>query len=621
MTDREYLKDVAKRILLPSVADAADRFYNRKDYITTDQVGYKLTEMEALLRPLWGIAPLLKEEDLTVSQDGQDVSVGALYRDIMLKGTGDHGDFLFSKYSSRSEEDFSNQAITEIAAYCIALYLAPEVLWEPYSDSERRTVGEWIKKWSIFALRHSWENNHYWFPIISVTALERLGIDCGDLNDIMDHALSFLDSMYVGDGWYQDGVFGRFDYYLAWSNHLYPLLWSMIAEGTRFYDAGRAAEYRKRTERFVPYYLHCFDTDGSCPPMGRSLSYRFAESAVFAAAALAGCRIPYGAARRALIKNVSYFDNGLNLPDGLMKPGYRYPSPSLAESYTSEGGSLWCAKTFIALCLGEDHPFWSAPGEALPIEKGKYTVFPESEKIVMPLSGNPENGVTLYNNTAHYFQGVFGHTFNDMASFYSKFAYNSRSGFGISTADRTSLDNMVALVTPDRTMVSHRRSFSDLGHDGNVLSSRHTPFSNDPDSSVETKLLILDGTVHVRAHKIILSRRYAIREGGFSVSYPDDGVIFDGNRVVEDGVTSVVETVSSCGHIYRVEFHTPERHLLAPQSAYPVYETPDLEPGTYYIASSFYFGPAESEELPELSLDGSVVTVRFRGMTERLVLS
>ena len=100
MTDREYLKDVAKRILLPSVADAADRFYNRKDYITTDQVGYKLTEMEALLRPLWGIAPLLKEDDLTVSQDGVYVSVGALYRDIMLKGTGDHGDFLFSKYSS-----------------------------------------------------------------------------------------------------------------------------------------------------------------------------------------------------------------------------------------------------------------------------------------------------------------------------------------------------------------------------------------------------------------------------------------------------------------------------------------------------------------------------------------
>ena len=50
MTDREYLSDVAKRILLPSVTDAAGRFFSREDYIITDQVGYILTEMEALLR-------------------------------------------------------------------------------------------------------------------------------------------------------------------------------------------------------------------------------------------------------------------------------------------------------------------------------------------------------------------------------------------------------------------------------------------------------------------------------------------------------------------------------------------------------------------------------------------
>ena len=621
MTDREYLSDVAKRILLPSLTDAAGRFFSREDYIITDQVGYILTEMEALLRPLWGIAPLLKQEELSVTVNGMTVPVGKLYREIMLLGTDPESDLLFSRFADRDKNGFANQSITEIAAYCVALCLAPEILWDPYTDEEKETVGNWIREWSVYALENSWENNHFWFPIISVTALERLGVDCGDVTETLERALSFLDGMYIGGGWYQDGCFGRFDYYLAWSHHIYPLLWSMIARDTRFYDEKRAAEYARRCEAFVPYYLRYFDSDGSCPPMGRSLSYRFAESAVFAAAALAGCEIPFGAARRALIKNVSYFDNEHNINGGIMKPGYLYPSPALAESYTSEGGSLWCAKTFLALCMDEDHPFWTASEEELPVEKGDYTVYPAAEQINMPLSADSRSGVTIYNNTSHYHQGVFGHSFNDMASFYSKFAYNSRSGFGISTPDRTSLDNMIALVTPDRSMVSHRRAIVDLGRDGNVLFSRHTPFANDPGSTVETRVIILGGSLHVRAHKITLSSTYAVREGGFSVPVRDDDFRQEGNRVTYGHLTSVIKTVASCVFTNRVEFHTPERHLLAPQSVYPVYETGDLAPGVYYTASVFYFGDKDFTELPDISLDGSILTVTYGGHTERFGLS
>ncbi len=621
MADREYLADVARRILLPSVAEAAERFFSRENYVITDQVGFRLTEMEALLRPLWGVAPLLKTEDPEVTVNGMTVPIGKLYREIMLLGTDPASDLLFSRFADRDKNGFANQSITEIAAYCVALFLAPEILWDPYTDEEKLTVGDWIKEWSVYALRNSWENNHFWFPIISVTALERLGIDCGDVTDTMNRALSFLDGMYIGNGWYQDGCFGRFDYYLSWSHHVYPLLWSMIARGTRFYDENRAKEYVARCESFIPYYLHYFDSDGSCPPMGRSLSYRFAESAVFAAAAFAGCDIPFGMARRALIKNVSYFDNEYNISGGIMKPGYFYPSPALAESYTSEGGSLWCAKTFLALCIDADHPVWTAAEESLPIEKNNYTVFPAAENVIMPLSADLRSGVTLYNNTSNYHQGVFGHSFNDMASFYSKFAYNSRSGFGISTADRTSLDNMLALITPDRTMISHRRAIIDLGREGNVLRSQHTPFANDPDSTVETTVIVLGGSLHVRAHKITLSRSYAVREGGFSVPVWDDYFIPEGDRVTYGGTVSLIKTAASCSFINRVEFHTPERHLLAPQSVYPVYETEDLQPGVYYTASVFYFGDNDLPELPAIKLDGDCLILTYDGKTERFCLS
>ncbi|MBR3640020.1 MAG: DUF2264 domain-containing protein, partial [Clostridia bacterium] len=297
MTDRNKLANIAKTILLPALGVAAEKFFRGARFEITDQVGYDATVMEAVFRPLWGIGPILRES-IEVKIGDRCVRADELIREIMLRGTDEDDPLCFSKYAARDVAGFSNQAATELAGYAVALHFASDLLWDPYSDKEKKQVGGWISEWASRGLRLSWENNHFWFPLIVLATLEKLSVPTPDVSADVARAFSVLDTMYISDGWYQDGVFGRFDYYLPWSLHLYPLLWSVIADGTAYFDPSRAAEYKRRAETFIPFYLKFFDRDGSVPAMGRSLAYRFAESAIFPVAALAGCEIPYGVCRR-----------------------------------------------------------------------------------------------------------------------------------------------------------------------------------------------------------------------------------------------------------------------------------------------------------------------------------
>ena len=87
------------------------------------------------------------------------------------------------------------------------------------------------------------------------------------------------------------------------------------------------------------------------------------------------------------------------------------------------------------------------------------------ENINMMLENTKEAGVTLYNNTAKCYNMKWGcgGRFNDVASCYSKFVYNSRSGFAMSSIDMISLDNMISLETWDAIMTSHRTGYTDEG--------------------------------------------------------------------------------------------------------------------------------------------------------------
>lgn len=629
---KKYLISVAEKLCIPALEKAINNFYSDKPYLVIDMVSVECTKMEELFRPLWGIAPLLRDKSYTVNVCGKQRDLAESLREIILIGADESSPKCMSRFAAnRNEHLFANQMITEFAPLCIAMTQAPEALWEPYSAEEKLRLSAWIKKWAVCALKNSWQNNHYWFPMLAVTALEALGIDCGDVDADMAAGFAVLDKMYISDGWYKDGVFGRFDFYISWSHHVYPLLWAMLSKGTRFCDEHRAEEYKRRCEEFFDYYTHMFDRDGSVPAFGRSLSYRFAESAFFAAAAYADCNVDYGTARRAVVKNVSYFMDNMILPEnGILPPGYLYESVCLAENYTSSGGAYWCAKTFLVLSLPDDHPFWTAKEKQLPIENGEFIVNSAPENIDLILEGTNNAGVTLYNNSSmcYTFENGTGGRFGDMPSCYSKFVYNSRAGFGLSTPDMISLDNMIAIETRDATLTSRRNGFKNEGVKDGVIRSSHRPFPND-DSYITSWVIPLGDGYHVRAHKVRLTQPYRVIEGGFSVGTFDDGAVIkttDSSVSVSyeyKGVTkkSTLHTVASVPVNYRVDYHMPSLHLLAPSSAYPVFTTDILEKGEYLFASLFAFSTeGDAPDEPSVELNGCELTVSYKDIHKKIIL-
>lgn len=626
---REDLMNYAMQITIP-LWERAERRKQKLYADINDNAGYSTSWLENFCRPLWGIGPVLKEkgEQYTITVEGHKESLVHWIRRTVVDGTNP----LSPYYWDRAERinissTVSNQVKTEMAGLLTGFYVAREVLWDPLDNSEKKQIADWIFHCTEKAFQNCYPNNHYWFCVLNFLILKKLGFSYENTEKYLRDGLDKLDALYLGEGWYQDGEFGRFDYYIPWALHSYPLLWLLIEDESFEGYQERRKNYIERTTEFLPRYSHCFDKSGSHIPFGRSLSYRYAASGIFPLAILAGCSFNPGLARNIVLKNINYFaENMSDRDDKILPPGFLYSAPGVIENYTSDGGPYWCTKAFWALLLPEDHDFWKAPLSPLPIEQENYRTDSGHEKIHMLLVGEGNvNGVTLYNNTANYLQhGEKGHFFNDMESYYSKFAYNSRAGFGLSTRDTVSLDNMIGLITKDRTMCSHRMGFMDLGEKNGILQSRHIPFANDPETVIHTWLLPLSGGWHVRIHNVRLSGPYLIAEGGFSVGLINDSRTEYGDTqeavVKADALYSVIRTQSSVPVCFGVKEIQPGMHILRPQALYPCYETCEVcQRGDYLFASAIgLFDKIARTPAPIIQIKGSRVTVTYQGVNSQI---
>ena len=619
MKTRKELYERAKKTYEALLNRTADRYYNDKQYVVSDKVGYECTRIEDVLRPMWGIAPFLKNGDLNVEVNGEKISAVDFINGVVLDGTDENSPRRFDRnVTEETKYSFANQSVTELAAYLVAVYFAKETLWDVLDKEKQDKIASFIKKWSVAAITRSWQNNHYWYPIYCIEILKQLGYDCGEEADReVEKGYEFLETLYYGNGWYSDGELGRFDYYEAWAHHTYTLLWILIADKNRPDYKVKCEKYRKRSEEYLRYFIHYFDSDGGMAAYGRSIGYRFAAVAPFGLAALTGCDIDLGIAKSVILKNIDYFyQNSIPTDDGCFPVGYLYESSGFGESYASDGAISCYTEGLLCLIADEDHPLWQAEMKKLPIESGSYLLRCPLSELQTAIAGNNEkNGVTLYNNGLHYYQNeFFGHRFNDMAGAYSKFAYNSRSGFALSAVDQISSDNMISLYTPDGTMVSHRRRILDPEMKGGVMKSRHLPFSNDPETEITTYMLPLDDGFHVRVHKIKLSRPYKVCEGGFSIGVRDDGYKMCGNKALYGNAVSTITTVTEAPFSYRIAASQPGMHLLSPQAIYPSYMTETLDRGEYVFLTTVYFSTDGNEEThPEIEFDGKTVTVKQNG--------
>ena len=619
---RKELAALAKKTYIPLLERAARRYENGEIYQILDHIGYECTRIEELFRPLWGIAPFLSDPDFRIKAFGTEMHACDYITRIISEGTAEDSPRRFDRnVTPDTWVDFANQCITEIAAYLITVHFARETLWEPLPAAKKEQIAGWIHRCAMAALKDSWPNNHYWYPVMSIEILRELGYWDPSAEPYLQEAYTALEGLYVGHGWYCDGKeFGRFDYYEAWAHQLYTLLWILIGNKSAPDYAERCERYKRRTEEYLRFYAHYFDEDGGLPAYGRSLSYRFAAIGVFGLAALVGCDVDLGLAKSIILRNINYFyEKSLPSEDVCFNCGYLYPSARFAENYASEGATCCLTEGFMCLLAGEEHPLWTAEAKPLHIENGDYLVECPVEKLDFLLQGEKDfGGVTLFNNAIHYFQTI-NYAFNDMCGYYSKFCYNSRAGFALSTRDKPSFDNMISLFTADRSMTSLRGRIHTLSSAKEQLVSYHIPFANDQETRITTWTLPLSKGYHVRVQKVELSRPYQVREGGFCIGVTDDGWRYENGVLTYGDTVSSIRVVSNTETKFELQKIHPGMHNLRPHAYYPAWRTAELPAGTYLFATTVFFSTKEKPQAaPEVKIDGNTVTVRF-GDTERTV--
>lgn len=281
-----------------------------------------------------------------------------MFLEGIINGTDPEHDEYWGEFSTK------DQRMVEQAVLGLGLALAPHKLWEPLSDVQKRNVYNWLNQ--INHVDRSNPNNWLMFTVLVNVGFKKLGLPYDQ--EIMDDYLDKIDTYYLSDGWYSDGLTDQRDYYIAFAMHYYTLIYAKLMADE---DPQRTAVYRERSAQFAKEFIYWFAEDGSAIPFGRSLTYRFAQVSFWSALVYADVLpFSYGVLKGIIMRHFRWwFDKPIVGIDGLLSIGYAYPNLVMTENYNAPGSPYWAFKAMLILALPDDHPFWQAEEEPLPVLK------------------------------------------------------------------------------------------------------------------------------------------------------------------------------------------------------------------------------------------------------------
>ena len=468
---------------------------------------HEVADLEGFSRILWGLVPQL-------AGGGEAEELWEIHRTGLVNGTDpSHPEY----WGAVGDYD---QRLVEMAAIGLGLCLVPERMWEPLDGRERRNLYNWLNQINAHPCH---DCNWLFFQVMVNLGFRAIGEPYD--TEQMDRNLLRIDEFYLGNGWYSDGPGGHCDYYGPFAIHFYGLVYAKLMEGE---DPGRCALYKERSLLFAGDFLSWFDADGSALPYGRSLTYRFAQSAFWSAFAFAGLEtdtLTPGVVKGLVLRNLRWwFKQPVFDSAGVLTVGYAYPNLVMAENYNAPGSPYWAFKTFLILALADDSDFWSAAEEELPEEETEAAVQPKAGGVLqraqisvqrephLVLCREPETGHVTAFNAGHRGTNLHTHT----PAKYEKFAYSTRFGFSVPRAawglEQAAADSMLALSERDQQF-RVRRVNEETWISGNVLYARWLPWLD-----VEVQTWIVAGLPwHVRIHRIDTKRPLTAAEGGFTL--------------------------------------------------------------------------------------------------------
>ncbi len=355
--DRRYWVDVLERIARPVLkAAAAEQLRVRMPVEAAPGVDDRrdYTYLEALARLLAGIAPWLALDELSGEEGALCTEMAELARQAIRHGTNpDSPDFL------NFETGF--QPIVDAAFLAHALLRAPNVLWAKLDGATQQNV---VRALKATRSRPPHFNNWLLFAALIEAFLYKVDAD-PDLMRI-DYALRQHESWYLGDGIYGDGPEFHWDYYNSFV--IQPMLIDVLETMAGLHpvwDTQHEAVLR-RAQRYAAIQERLISPEGTYPPIGRSLAYRFAVFQLLGQMALRR-ELPDGvapaqvrAALTAVIRRQIEAPGTFN-DQGWLRIGFYGHQPAIGERYISTGSLYGCSLGLLPLGLPPTDSFWADP--------------------------------------------------------------------------------------------------------------------------------------------------------------------------------------------------------------------------------------------------------------------
>jgi len=304
-------------------------------------------KLEGLCRTLFMAAPLLKEEpSLTLN----GVKVVDYYRHQLALLVDPKSP---SYIRPRAKNGGPSQILVEFGGLGVALFAAPEVLWDPLPQATKDALAATMLSYGDGpTVPQNWR----YFNIFILSFFDTRGYPVN--KKLLEEYLQKQLTHYDGQGWYNDAP--TYDYYSMWAFQMYGRLWS------EYYGRQHYPEVaRQLNENFAPLkdtYPYQFGRDGHLIMWGRSITYRFAAVVPFP---LMGLRpaadTNFGWMRRiasgAMLQFLQHPDF---LEDNVPTLGFYGSFEPAVQPYSCRGSVYWMAKAFLGLLVPADSPFWTA---------------------------------------------------------------------------------------------------------------------------------------------------------------------------------------------------------------------------------------------------------------------
>lgn len=468
----------------------------------------KTSEIEAFLRPLWGLAPLLsKQEDAELEESYRGYLRG------LIKGVNPQS----SDYWGHPQED--RQLIVEMTAIATSIILSKEKFWDVLSPQQQKQLHDWLLLADTCDIPH---NNWHFFRILIHIAMRKCRQTYSQAQ--IDADFLTIESFYDAQGWYFDGREEKRDYYIAFAFHFYSLLY--YKEMCKV-DVQRCEKIKKRACRFAQTFQYFFDDKGRGLPFGRSLTYRFAQVAFFSALVYADIQaLPWEKIKQIISKQFAFWwKEKIFTASHFLSIGYGYENLIMAESYNGSGSPYWALKSFLILAVSENHSFWQVSLQKKIDESPLHQ--PYVIKSARMMLQRTDNGQQLFG----YPVAQWSLSQSQGISKYAKFVYSTQFGFSVSKSaigyTEGGFDGTLAVSLDNRHFVTKEEV-----EEFHLLEDRTIQLWK-PYTGVWIKTTIIPlGAYHLRIHQIQSDIPLYLYDGGFSVQQePHFKEIHEANKV------------------------------------------------------------------------------------------